>query len=184
VREPRKRRTVFSIAFFDSRRQNFWLSDSPNREELSTRKLNAGVFAQPRWSEDDIRRESEFLFRCYSDPDVVRYASDGDLVLVTNNASDFRQLYAAQPLHAGLVILIPAVNRMVQQKLFRAALDELALIGEPVNRVLEVDLDGRGGDAHALPSALSRFLANAPAMFLILYYSMKHAYLLFSKYGH
>src|SRR6476660_8602748 len=32
-----------------SRRQNFWLSDSPNREELSTRKLNAGVFAQPRW---------------------------------------------------------------------------------------------------------------------------------------
>jgi hypothetical protein len=26
--------------------------------------------------------------------------------------------------------------------LFRAALDELALIGEPVNRVIEVDLDG------------------------------------------
>jgi hypothetical protein len=30
----------------------------------------------------------------------------------------------------------------VQQKLFRAALDELAIIGEPVNRVLEVGLDG------------------------------------------
>jgi hypothetical protein len=30
----------------------------------------------------------------------------------------------------------------VQQKLFRAALDELAAIGEPVNRVIEVDLDG------------------------------------------
>jgi predicted nuclease of predicted toxin-antitoxin system len=78
----------------------------------------------------------------WKDWNVVRYARDGDFVLVTNNASDFRQLYAAQPLHAGLVILIPAVNRMVQQKLFRAALDELALIGEPVNRVLEVDLDG------------------------------------------
>jgi len=26
--------------------------------------------------------------------------------------------------------------------LFKAALDELAVIGEPVNRVLEVDLDG------------------------------------------
>ena len=50
--------------------------------------------------------------------------------------------YAAQPLHAGLVILILAVNRAVQQKLFRTALDELAVIGEPVNRVLEVDLDG------------------------------------------
>jgi hypothetical protein len=54
-------------------------------------------------------------------------------VLVTNNASDFRELYAAQPLH---------VNRVVQQRLFKAALDELAVIGEPVNRVLEVDLDG------------------------------------------
>jgi predicted nuclease of predicted toxin-antitoxin system len=96
----------------------------------------------------------------WKDWNVVRYASDSDFVLVTNNASDFRHLYAAQPLHAGLVILIPAVNRVVQplhaglvilipavnrvvqQCLFKAALDELALIGEPVNRVLEVDLDG------------------------------------------
>jgi hypothetical protein len=67
---------------------------------------------------------------------------DGDFVLVTNNASDFRRLYAAQPLQAGLIILIPAVSRALQRKLFRAALDELAVIGEPVNRVLEVDLDG------------------------------------------
>jgi hypothetical protein len=72
----------------------------------------------------------------------VRYARDGDLILVTNNASDFRHLYAAEPLHAGLVILIPVVGRVRQQKLFRAALDELANLGEPVNRVLEVDLDG------------------------------------------
>jgi hypothetical protein len=54
----------------------------------------------------------------------------------------FRQLYAAQPLHAGLVILIPVVSRDMQRRLFRAALDELAIIGEPVNRALEVDLDG------------------------------------------
>jgi len=32
---------------------------------------------------------------------VARYASDGDFVLVTNNAGDFRRLYAVQPLHAG-----------------------------------------------------------------------------------
>jgi hypothetical protein len=32
---------------------------------------------------------------------------------------------------------------VVQQKLFRAALDQLATIGEPVNRVLEVDLHGQ-----------------------------------------
>ena len=72
----------------------------------------------------------------------MRYAGDGGFILVTNNASDFRQLYAAQPLHAGLIILIPAVNRVVQQRMFKVALDELAVIGEPVNRVLEVDLDG------------------------------------------
>lgn len=72
----------------------------------------------------------------------TRYARDGDFVLVTNNASDFQRLYAAEPLHAGLVILIPVVGRVLQQRLFKAALDELAVIGEPVNRVLEVDLDG------------------------------------------
>jgi predicted nuclease of predicted toxin-antitoxin system len=78
----------------------------------------------------------------WKDWNVVRYANDGDFVLVTNNASDFRRLYAAQPLHAGLVILIPNVDRVLQQRLFRAALDELATLGEPVNRVLEIDLDG------------------------------------------
>jgi hypothetical protein len=79
------------------------------------------------------------------DWNVARCARDGDFILVTNNASGSRRLYAAQPLRAGLVILIPAVNRVFQRKLFRATLDELAIIGEPVNRVLEVDLEG--GDA-------------------------------------
>jgi predicted nuclease of predicted toxin-antitoxin system len=78
----------------------------------------------------------------WKDWNVVRYASDGDFILVTNNASDFRRLYAAQPLHVGLIILIPVIGRVLQQKLFRAALDELTFTGEPVNRVLEVDLDG------------------------------------------
>jgi hypothetical protein len=56
---------------------------------------------------------------------------------------DWRRMHnAAQPLHAGLIILIPVVDRALQRKLFRAALDELTVIGEPVNRVLEVDLEG------------------------------------------
>ncbi len=63
-------------------------------------------------------------------------------MLVTNNASDFRRLYATQPLHAGLVIIIPSVNREEQQRLFLGALGELARLGESVNRVLEVDIDG------------------------------------------
>lgn len=78
----------------------------------------------------------------WKDWNVLRHAAEGDFVLVTNNASDFRRLYGTQPLHAGLVIIIPNVNRAVQQQLFRGALDELAGHGEPINRVLEVDIDG------------------------------------------
>jgi len=40
----------------------------------------------------------------------------------TNNASDYRRLYAAEPLHVGVVILIPNVGRRLQQRLFRGAL--------------------------------------------------------------
>lgn len=78
----------------------------------------------------------------WKDWNVARHAAEGDLVLVTNNASDFRQLYATQPLHAGLVIILPNVNRVMQRQLFQGALDELARVGEPINRVLEVDIEG------------------------------------------
>jgi len=89
----------------------------------------------------------------WKDWNVVRYASDGDFTLVTNNASDFRSLYADEPLHAGLVVIIPNVGRILQQQLFRGALDELSQLGEPVNRVLEVNLDGDEVtfDAYDLP---------------------------------
>jgi predicted nuclease of predicted toxin-antitoxin system len=78
----------------------------------------------------------------WKDRNVARYAAEGDFVVVTNNASDFRQLYMTQPLHAGLVIIIPSVNRVQQQRLFRGALDALAQFGEPINNVLEVDVAG------------------------------------------
>jgi hypothetical protein len=62
--------------------------------------------------------------------------------------------------------LIPTVGRVVQQHLFRAALGELATLGEPVNRVIEVDLDGddvsfalydlSAGDPSGMPSQAVR----------------------------
>jgi len=76
------------------------------------------------------------------DRDVMLYASAGYFVLVTNNASDFRRLYGQQPLHAGLIIIVPNVHRSIQQLLFRAAIAQLASTGEPINRVLEIDIDG------------------------------------------
>jgi predicted nuclease of predicted toxin-antitoxin system len=77
----------------------------------------------------------------WKDWNVARHSTEGDFVLVTNNASDFRRLYATQPLQAGLAIIIPSVDRVMQQQLFRGALDELTRFGEPVNRVLEVDIE-------------------------------------------
>jgi predicted nuclease of predicted toxin-antitoxin system len=79
----------------------------------------------------------------WKDWHVMQHAREQDFVLVTNNAIDFRQLYAAQLLHAGLVILIPNVDGEMQQRLFTGVLDQLARHGEPINQVLEVDLDGK-----------------------------------------
>jgi predicted nuclease of predicted toxin-antitoxin system len=90
------------------------------------------------------------------DWNVADYAVAGDLVLVTNNRSDFLRLYATRPIHAGLVILIPNVGRIVQRRLFGEALTELAKIGEPINRVLEVNMDGDDVtfDFYHLPESL------------------------------
>jgi hypothetical protein len=72
----------------------------------------------------------------------VELALTRDMVLVTNNASDFRRLYAAEELHPGLAILVPNVERETQLRLFRAALARLRVLGELVNKALEVRLRG------------------------------------------
>jgi hypothetical protein len=52
------------------------------------------------------------------DWDIARHAQENDFVFVTNNAADFRALYATQELHPGLVILIPNVRADLQRRLF------------------------------------------------------------------
>ena len=78
----------------------------------------------------------------WKDWNVLRHASENDFVLVTNNAADFRKLYAEESLHAGLVILIPNVPVDLQRRLFKGAVSKLTAHGEPINHVLGVDLDG------------------------------------------
>jgi predicted nuclease of predicted toxin-antitoxin system len=68
------------------------------------------------------------------------YAVNGDFILVTNNASDFRRLYAATDVHPGLVILVPNVVQETQVVLFREAIKRLAQSDDTVNKVLEVDI--------------------------------------------
>jgi len=89
----------------------------------------------------------------WKDWSVLRHACQNDFVLVTNNATDFRKLYAEELLHPGLVILIPNAVASIQKKLFKGALGEQAMHGEPINRVLEVDLEGEDMtfELYALP---------------------------------
>jgi predicted nuclease of predicted toxin-antitoxin system len=78
----------------------------------------------------------------WKDWNVARHAAEGVFVLVTNNAGDFRRIYATAQLHAGLIIIVPNVDRMLQCRLFRAALEALTMPDDLINRVLEIGIDG------------------------------------------
>jgi predicted nuclease of predicted toxin-antitoxin system len=67
---------------------------------------------------------------------------DGDFTFVTNNAADFRRLYARQQLHAGLVIIVPQAAPARQRALFSSLLDMLDPDDALLNEVIEVSLDG------------------------------------------
>ena len=77
------------------------------------------------------------------DPDhrVLDRCVDQNLVLVTQNARDFRNLVARRPIHPGLVVL-PNVSRDQTEILIRVAIGHLAERSNPmdtmVNRVLDV----------------------------------------------
>ncbi len=82
------------------------------------------------------------------DWELIEHAVAGDYTLVTHNAVDFRGAgpadlggeHARQPIHAGLICLnsvhVMDLNR--QRVLFQVALQELASVGDLVNRALEV----------------------------------------------
>ena len=76
----------------------------------------------------------------YKDGQIIQTIIAEDYTFVTNNAVDFRELYQAEELHAGLIILVPQVRPEIQRQLFHAALEEIGA-GELVNEVLEVDLE-------------------------------------------
>ena len=67
------------------------------------------------------------------------------LVIVTENARDFRALVGAEDIHPGLIIL-PCVGRERSFALLQSAIMHLETMGDAmgamVNHVLEVDADG------------------------------------------
>lgn len=77
-----------------------------------------------------------------TDWDLMPRIVDGDFTFVTNNARDFRKLYAREELHAGLIIIVPQVLPARQRELFDAVLEELMADDEFVNEVIEIAIEG------------------------------------------
>ena len=48
-----------------------------------------------------------------------------DYTFVTNNRSDFLALHGQEPLHAGVIIIVPSVTPARQRELFSAALEHV-----------------------------------------------------------
>jgi predicted nuclease of predicted toxin-antitoxin system len=65
-----------------------------------------------------------------------------DFTFVTNNARDFRKLYAKEELHTGLVIIVPQVAPATQRDLFALALEALSTTEDMINEVLEISIEG------------------------------------------
>jgi len=75
------------------------------------------------------------------DHELMRIIRARDFTFVTNNALDFRRIFRGEPIHAGLVIVIPNVAPALQRALLVTVLE---YVGERdlVNRVIEIDLRG------------------------------------------
>jgi predicted nuclease of predicted toxin-antitoxin system len=64
-----------------------------------------------------------------------------DYTFVTNNRSDFLALHGREPLHAGVIIIVPSVTPVRQRELFNAALQHIG-VRDLTNTVLEVKYVG------------------------------------------
>jgi predicted nuclease of predicted toxin-antitoxin system len=76
-----------------------------------------------------------------TDWDLMPRIVDGDFTFVTNNARDFRKLYAQEELHAGLVIIVPQVVPVRQRELFDVVLEEFSGDGGVINEVIEIAIE-------------------------------------------
>lgn len=77
-----------------------------------------------------------------------------DYTFVTNNRSDFLVLHGQEPLHAGVIIIVPNVTPVHQRELFRAALEHIGA-RDLTNTIVEVKYAGNqiACSEYALPEA-------------------------------
>jgi predicted nuclease of predicted toxin-antitoxin system len=77
------------------------------------------------------------------DPTIFAKALDENLILVTNNRADYAALVGGTDLHPGLVVILENVRRDRQIAFFRSAIALIAQVGDMINRVVEVDREGK-----------------------------------------
>jgi uncharacterized protein DUF5615 len=65
-----------------------------------------------------------------------------DYTFVTNNRSDFLALHGQEPLHPGVIIIVPSVTPLQQRELFNAALKHIG-VRDLTNTVVEVEYAGK-----------------------------------------
>jgi hypothetical protein len=64
-----------------------------------------------------------------------------EFTFVTNNGADFLTLLGKEPLHPGIIIIVPNVTPVLQRELFKAALDHIG-VRDLTNSVVEVKYAG------------------------------------------
>jgi predicted nuclease of predicted toxin-antitoxin system len=68
---------------------------------------------------------------------LIRVIREQEYTFVTNNRSDFLNLHGREPLHAGVIIIVPNVIPSQQRELFAAALKHIGT-RDLTNTVVEV----------------------------------------------
>jgi predicted nuclease of predicted toxin-antitoxin system len=75
-----------------------------------------------------------------TDAKVLELAIEFDAAILTNNGKDFRKLVGKVDIHPGLIIFLPSVRIVEQERLFLALLKYLKRRDDLINRVIEVDI--------------------------------------------
>ena len=76
------------------------------------------------------------------DWELMAVIREHDYTFVTNNRSDFLALHGREPLHAGVIIIVPSVTPARQRELFAAALEHIGS-RDLTNAVVEVKYAGK-----------------------------------------
>ena len=77
----------------------------------------------------------------YKDWQLMAVIREQEYTFVTNNRADFLRLHGNEPLHAGVIVIVPNVSPAAQKDLFSAALKHIGT-RDLTNTIVEVRYTG------------------------------------------